>query len=155
MLQGRQFSYAEFENLQNDLPATDYKEITYTHEHRPISQLNCYHNVFSIVLGVSQPQYTNEQLEQIKQRNEKGFDFEGKHLTMYEGTQLQRRLETEIRKQKDNQILGVSSGNKELIADAQYKITALTNRYRELSKISGLPTKMERMRVVGYKRRKV
>lgn len=155
MLQGRQFSYAEFENLQNDLPATDYKGITYTHEHRPISKLNCYHNIFSIVLGVSQPQYTNEELEQIKQRNEKGFDFEGKHLSMYEGTQLQRKIETEIRKQKDNQILGVSSGNKELIADAQYKITALTNRYKELSKISGLPTKMERMRVVGYKRRKV
>ena len=154
-LQGRQFSKEEYENLQNNIPATDYKGITYTHEHRPISKLNCYHNVFSIVLGVSQPQYTNEELEQIKKRNEKGFDFEGKHLSMYEGTQLQRRIETEIRKQKDNQILGVSSGNKELIADAQYKITALTNRYRELSKISGLPTKMERTRVVGYKRRKV
>ena len=151
-LQGRQFSKEEYENLQNNLPATDYKGITYTHEHRPISKLNCYHNKFDIVLGVSQPQYTNEELEQIKQRNEKGFDIEGKHLSMYEGTQLQRRIETEIRKQKDNQILGVSSGNKELIADAQYKITALTNRYRELSKISGLPTKMERMRVVGYKR---
>lgn len=152
-LQGRQFSKEEYENLQNNLPATDYKGITYTHKHRPISKLNCYHNKFDIVLGVSQPQYTNEELEQIKQRNEKGFDFEGKHLTMYEGTQLQRRIETEIRKQKDNQILGVSSGNKELIADAQYKITALTNRYRELSKISGLPTKMERMRVAGYHRK--
>ena len=74
---------------------------------------------------------------------------------MYEGTQLQRRLETEIRKQKDTQILGIASDNKELIYNAQYKITQLTNRYRELSKISGLPTKMEKMRVVGYKRRKV
>ena len=154
-LQGRQFSKDEYENLQNNLPATDYKGITYTHEHRPISKLNCYHNKLVIVLGVSQPQYTNEELEQIKQRNEKGFELEGKHLTMYEGTQLQRRLETEIRKQKDTQILGIASDNKELIYNAQYKITQLTNRYRELSKISGLPTKMEKMRVVGYKRRKV
>ena len=151
-LQGKQFSNKEFENLQEGLPATDYKGITYTHEHRPISTYNCYHTVFSIVLGVSKPQYTNEELEEIKQRNEKGFDYNGKHFTMYEGTQLQRRIETEIRKQKDNQILGKSSNNKELIYDAQYKITALTNRYKELSKISGLPTKMDRARVSGYKR---
>lgn len=151
-LQGRQFSKEEFNKLQNNEPATDYKGITYTHEHRPISKFNCYHTIFDIVLGVSEPQYSNDELEQIKERNKKGFDFEGKHLTMYEGTQLQRKLETEIRKQKDNQIMGRDANNMQLIADSQYKITALTNRYKELSKISGLPTKMQRMRVAGYKR---
>ena len=154
-LQGRQFSKEEFIKLQNNEPATDYKGITYTHEHRPISAYNCYHSKFDIVLGVSTPQYSDNELDAIKERNKKGFDFEGKHLTMYEGTQLQRRLETEIRRQKDNQILGVSADNKQLIADSQYKITALTNRYKELSRVSGLPTKMQRMRVAGYKRRKV
>lgn len=154
-LQGRQFSYEEFEKLQNNQPAKDYKGITYTHEHRPISKLNCYHNVRAIILGVNEPQYTNEQLEQIKQRNNKGFEFEGKHYTMYEGTQLQRRLETEIRKQKESQILGVSANNKELISDAQQKITQLTHKYRDLCKASGLSSYNERMRVSGYKRRKV
>jgi hypothetical protein len=151
-LQGRQFSYEEFDNLQNNLPAKDYKGITYTHEHRPISEYNCYHNVFAIVLGVSEPQYTNEQLEQIKQRNNKGFEFEGKHYTMYQGTQLQRRLETEIRRQKDTQILAKESNNKELIADSQYKITQLTTKYKELCNASGLLPYMERMRVASYKR---
>lgn len=154
-LQGRQFSKEEFEKLQNNEPATDYKGITYTHEHRPISQFNCYHTIFDIVLGVSEPQYSNDELEQIKKRNDKGFDFEGKHLTMYEGTQLQRKIETEIRKQKDNQILGKEANNMQLIADSQYKITALTNKYKELSKISGLPTKMQRMRVSGFKRKAI
>ena len=154
-LQGRQFSYEEFEKLQNNQPAKDYKGITYTHEHRPISKLNCYHNVRAIILGVSEPQYTNEQLEQIKQRNNKGFEFEGKHYTMYEGTQLQRRLETEIRKQKESQMLGVSANNKELISDAQQKITQLTHKYRDLCKVSGLSSYNERMRVSGYKRREV
>lgn len=155
MLQGRQFSYEEYENLQNNLPATDYKGITYTHEHRPISQLNCYHNKFDIVLGISKPQYTNEELEQIEKRNEKGFEYEGKHYTMYEGTQLMRRIETEIRKQKDNQILGREADNKELIETSQYKITQLTNRYKEIINASGLKSQLKKVRVVGYKRIKV
>jgi hypothetical protein len=151
-LQGRQFSYEEFDKLQNNQTATDYKGITYTHEHRPISEYNCYHNVFAIVLGVSEPQYTNEQLEQIKQRNEKGFVFEGKHYTMYEGTQLQRKIETEVRKQKDIQILGRSSDNQDLILQSQNKITQLTTKYKELVKASGLSSYKERMKVSVYRR---
>ena len=64
-VQGRQFSNEEFENFQNELPAKDYQGTMHIHKHRPISAMNCYHNVFSIVLGVSKPQYTNEQLEKI------------------------------------------------------------------------------------------
>ena len=45
-----------------------------------------------------------------------------------------------------------ASGNKELIEKSQKKITELTHKYKELSDVSGLPTKMERMRVSGYKR---
>ena len=154
-LQGRQFSNEEFEKLQNNEVAEDYKGNKYYHEHRPISELNCYHTTMSIILGVSKPQYSDAELEQIKNRNENGFEFEGKHLTMYEGTQLQRKLETEIRKQKDIQMLGKASGNDLLIGDAQFKITQLTNRYKELSKTSGLQTQMERLRVVGYKRKRI
>lgn len=154
-LQGRQFSNEEFEKLQNNEVAKDYKGNRYSHEHRPISELNCYHTTMSIILGVSKPQYSDKELQDIKERNEKGFMFEGKHLTMYEGTQLQRKLETEIRKQKDIQMLGKASGNDLLIGDAQFKITQLTNRYKELSKTSGLQTQMERLRVVGYKRKRI
>jgi len=154
-LQGRQFSNEEFEKLQNNEVAEDYKGNKYSHEHRPISELNCYHTTMSIILGVSKPQYSDEELQDIKEKNEKGFIFKGKHLTMYEGTQLQRKLETEIRKQKDIQMLGKASGNDLLIGDAQFKITQLTNRYKELSKTSGLQTQMERLRVVGYKRKRI
>ena len=39
-------------------------------------------------------------LKLLQEDNEKGFEFEGKHYSMYEGTQLQRGIEREIRKQK-------------------------------------------------------
>lgn len=159
LVQGRQFSNKEFNNFQNDRRAVSYDGTVFEpefegHDRRSISQYNCYHTTFRIILGVSKPEYNDEQLQQIIDNNNKQFEFEGKKYTRYEGTQLQRRIETEIRKQKDLQILGRSSGNEKLIQESQSKITKLTNKYNKLSKVSGLPTKVERMRVEGYHRLK-
>ena len=151
-LQGRQFSYEEYQKLQNNEPAKDYRGLVHTHEHRPISEYNCYHTIFSVILGVSKPLYTTEQLEQIKDKNDKGFTIDGKHYTLYEGTQLQRKIETDIRKQKDIQIIGREANNWQLVNDSQLKITKLMNKYKQLSKTSGLPAKMQRVRVMGYKK---
>ena len=158
LAQGRQFSSEEYAKLNNGDEATDYKgkKITLDHDdnasYRPISEMNCYHYVFAIILGVSEPEYDDKQLQQIIDDNNKGFDFDGKHYTNYEGTQLQRQLERAIREQKDIQILGKASNNNELISESQQKITQLTHKYNELSKISKLPTKAQRLRVSGYKR---
>lgn len=157
-VQGRQFSISEYDKLNSGLEAQDYEGKTYTLDHdlngsyRPISELNCYHTIFSIVLGVSKPRYDDKQLQKIIDDNNKGFELDGKHYTNYEGTQMQRSLERAIREQKDIQILGKASGNEELIAKSQDKIRILTNKYKELSEASGLPMKSNRMRVSGYKR---
>lgn len=120
---------------------------------RQVSTLNCRHYIFSIVLGVNKPQYTDKQLEEDKKKNKQGFDFEGKHYSNYEGEQLQRLIEREIRKQKDIQILAKASGDKELTQQVQAKITQLTTKYRQVVKASGLPNQLKtRASVVGYKR---
>ena len=120
---------------------------------RQVSTLNCRHYIFSIVLGVNKPQYTDKQLEKDKKKNKEGFDFEGKHYSNYEGEQLQRLIEREIRKQKDIQILAKSSGDKELTLQAQTKITQLTTKYKQLCNVSGLPNQLKtRASIVGYKR---
>ena len=157
LVQGGQFSNEEFDKFQNDIDAVDYQGMLFPaefegHDRRSISEYNCYHYVFAIILGVSKPEYSNKELQQIIDNNNKGFDYEGKHYSMYEGTQLQRKIETEIRKQKDIQIMAKASDSKDLIDESQQKITQLTNKYRELSEISGLRTKMQRMRVPNYKR---
>lgn len=158
MAQGHQFSNAQYELLQNGGEVTDYKgkKISLDHDdngtYRPISEMNCYHYIFSIVLGASEPEYSDKELQQIIDNNNKGFEFDGKHYTNYEGTQLQRSLERKIREQKDTQILAKASGNNELVGESQERITILTHKYNELSKASGLPTKAQRLRVSGYKR---
>lgn len=163
--QGRQFTNEQFKLLQETGTAQDIngkvidmhrmtkKGMSYSH--RPISEMNCYHYVFSVVLGVNDPEYTEKELTQIETNNNKGFNYEGQHYTMYEGTQLQRNIERAIREQKDTQILAKASDNMELVGKTQQKITQLTRKYKELSDISGLPTKMERMKVSGYRRTKV
>lgn len=152
-IQGRQFSFSEYEKLENGQIARDYVGNRYDgSEKRRISELNCYHNEMQIVLGVSKPQYTDEQLREIQRRNEEGFEFEGKHYTMYEGTQLQRRIELEIRKNKDTQILSREAGDIELAKESQAKINDLTSKYNKLCIASNLKPKKARMSVSGYRR---
>lgn len=160
-VQGRQFSIAEYDRLNNGMEAFDYKGNKYTLDHdgkngyRPISELNCYHYIFSIVLGVSEPEYSNKELQEIIDSNNKGFEFEGKHYSLYDGEQLLRKIELELRKSKDTQILGRASNNAQLVGEAQQRITQLTRKYKELSDVSGLPYKTKRLSVVGYKRTSV
>lgn len=174
LVQGRQFSTnkydkngklikkGEFEKFQNDEDAKSYDGMLFPaiseetgHDRRAISQYNCYHYTFAIILGVNKPEYSNEQLQKIIDDNEKGFEYEDKHYTNYEGTQLQRALETEIRKAKDEQITARAAGIPEDISNAQKRITMLTSKYRELIKTSSLKSELERARVSGYRRTKV
>ena len=166
-VQGRQFSKEEFEKFQNNQDSVDYSGKVFSkdfegHDRRSISEYNCYHYIFDIILGVNKPQYSEEELQQIINDNNKGFELDGEHFTNYQGTQLQRKLETEIRKQKDLQIMAKASYNnakpeeqpkiRQAIDESQKKISQLNKKYKELSVVSGLPTKIDRMRVSGYKR---
>ena len=149
-IQGKQFSLEEFEQLNGKEINGEYVggELK-----RPISTMNCYHYVFSIILGVNKPQYSESELKHINAKNEIGFNFEGKKYTMYQGTQLQRQIETKIRTLKDRQILARASGEtgKPMVIECQTKIRQLTEKYNELSKVSGLPPKANRLSVSGYR----
>lgn len=158
LVQGRQFSNEEFENFQNDRKAVDYTGMVFEpefegHDRRSISEYNCYHYIFSIVLGVSKPQYSNKQLKKIINNANKKIEFDGKEYTQYELTQLQRRIETAIREAKDTQILARASEDNELVLQSQTRITQLTTKYKQLCSVSGLPNKLStRGRVYNYHR---
>lgn len=149
-IDGRQFS-TKGEVIINGIKYQDYNIVNYNLD-RHVGELNCYHFPMQIVLGVSKPLYSKEQLEADKKDNMKGFDFEGNHYTMYEGTQLQRQIETKIRQYKDRQIGAKSINDMDEVYRCQEKISQLTNKYKELSDISGLPTKIDRLKVEGYKK---
>ena len=120
---------------------------------RQISTLNCRHYIFPGILGISKPLYSEEQLKKDKEENIKGFELDGRHYTKYEASQLLRKIERTIRKDKDIQILAKSSGDKDLTLQMQTNITQLTTKYRQICKISELPNQLKtRGSVSGYRR---
>lgn len=143
---GQRFTNLEFQKINEELQ-------------RHVGELNCYHYAYPIILEISDPLVSEERLEKDKDRNKQGFEFEGVHYTMYEGTQLQRKIETEIRKAKERQIGGKiifdATGDRTELNKAQKRINQLTNKYHELSKVSGLKTKLERIRIDGYRKVKI
>ena len=138
-IQGKQFSNKEFAKINGNLE-------------RPIGEYNCRHFIFSIVLGVNQPSYSEKMLNQMNKESQSIIEYEGNKYTAYEATQVQRKLETAIRQQKDRQIIARASGNKDVVGEAQKNITILTSKYNEFSKIVGLDTYKKRLNVSGYRR---
>lgn len=149
-IDGQQFS-TKGETTIDGITYKDYDTVNNSLA-RHVGELNCYHYIYSIVLGVSKPLYSKEELEADKRANEEGFEFESKHYTMYEGTQLQRQIETKIRQYKDRQIGAKAIDDTDEVYHCEEKIRQLTQKYKELSDVSGLPTKVDRLRVEGYKR---
>ena len=156
-VQGHQFTNEEFDKFQNDMDATDINGVVFPaefegHDRRAIGEYNCYHYVFHVLLGIDEPQYSHEDLSEIVKQNDNGFFFEGKHYTMYEGTQLQNRIEREIQGQEDIKTMAQEIGDKDLEMESRKKIVDLSSKYKELSDVSGLPTKMDKLKEWGYKR---
>ena len=156
-VQGHQFTNEEFDKFQNDMDATDINGVVFPaefegHDRRAIGEYNCYHYVFHVLLGIDEPQYSHEDLSEIVKQNDNGFFFEGKHYTMYEGTQLQNRIEREIQGQEDIKTMAQEIGDKDLEMESRRKIVDLSSKYKELSNVSGLPTKMDKLKEWGYKR---
>lgn len=107
---------------------------------------NCRHRRFPWVEGVSERTYTDEQLKHIDDGHSCTFD--GKDYTAYEATQMQRRIERTIRKQKRLKNTYEAAGLTEDATTANIKLRRLNAKYKEFSKAAGLPEQKERMRVL-------
>lgn len=152
-VQGHQFTNEEYEKLQNNQPFQDINGVKFKAIARPIGVLNCRHFTWSIMAGITKPNYTQHELDKIIERNHKGYtDSNGKHYTMYECTQEQRRLETMVRRMKDGQIAAKTAGDITLAKEYQAKISKYTKQYESFSNACGLQQHKSKMRVSGYKR---
>lgn len=132
-IQGKQYTDDEYQALNESLQ-------------RRIGTLNCGHAAFPVLLGISEPQYTGAQLEQMRKDNEQGVTVDGRHYTTYEATQMQRKLERAIRAQKRRVLLAEGNpADTERIATAKTKLTRLNQEYKRFSGAAGLRTQEERL----------
>lgn len=140
-IQGKQLTKAEFEIWQ----------AAHAYPKRQIGHLNCHHFAFSIILGVSVPNYTQSELDEIKARNAQGITYEGQHYSMYECTQIQRQLETAVRRYSDVKVMAESAGDEKLTAEMQGKIDKMMRKYNDFSAKANLRVKSERLNMYGYR----
>jgi hypothetical protein len=136
-IQGKQYSDEAYTALNNSLK-------------RRIGTLNCGHSAFPIILGVDSPQYSREELEKMRQENENGITYNGKHYSGYEATQKQRALETAIRRQRKRILVDEAAGDKEKLQTDRMKLTALNQEYKRFTEAAGFKLQRERMEVVNY-----
>lgn len=150
-VQGRRFDIANFELMQTGRPFEDVDGNRYKAFHRQITQWHCRHLVHYILIGVSRRLYTDEELQQWKEDNRRGVTIGGEHYTKYEATQLLRKIELQIRREKDASILAKACGDEELRRECQANITSLTKKYKAVAEAAGLKERLEKTYVVGFK----
>lgn len=136
-IQGKQYTDEEYTRLNNSLV-------------RRIGRLHCGHWAFGVMLGVHSPQYTPEELEEMRQENERGITYEGKHYTMYEATQRQRNLERAAKDRKRRILIDEQLGDKDKLQNDQIRLQMIKQEYSRFSKAAGLPTQHARMEAAGF-----
>lgn len=147
--QGHQFTMDNWDRIQSSLDFEDINGQRFMGVERIIGVWNCRHYPTAIIVGYSKPKYSNAELANFIENNRVGYKLpNGKHLTMYECTQRQRRYEANIRQAREGVYLANIVDNKSL--QEKYK-ALLANRitnYETFSIECGLPVQMNKTRIV-------
>lgn len=154
-VQGRVFTKAEYDKMQSGQSFTDINGTAFAGFRRPIAEWNCGHIALPFDSRYSKPRFSAEQLQTWAAKNNAGCEIDGKHYTGYQAQQLMRRLETEVRRWKDTANAARVAGDDTLRRQCQTRINALAAKYAQVSKLSGLPMRKQRMSVEGFKMVKV
>lgn len=148
--QGHQFSMEEVDKMQAGEDFKDLQGREYFGFERNIGEWNCRHYFMRIKKG-AEPTYTQKQLDKILEDNERGYtDENGKHYTLYECTQVQRRYEREIRRAKEKYLYGKSLMDRNMMNVARTRVGKLTTQYKQFSHKCDIPIKPERIKVKDY-----
>lgn len=111
---------------------------------------NCYHWYDPFVPGVSVRTYTDQQLEEMMAEENTPKEYDGKSYTTYEALQHQRKMETLMRKQRqDIRLLKEGEADADEILAAQSRYRSSMAQYADFSEAMKLPQQMERVYMDG------
>lgn len=111
---------------------------------------NCYHSFSPFIPGISVPTYTAEQLEEMNRQENTPKEYQGKQYTAYQATQRQRRLETQMRAERQKiHLLQVGGADEKDITSAKCRYRATSAEYARFSKAMDLPQQRERVTIDG------
>ncbi len=108
---------------------------------------NCRHDFYPVIDGISEPSYTEEELQNI---DPPPFEYEGKAYTYYEATQRQRYMERSMRKTKREILAADATGDKDRFTEKSVLLRRQREEYGRFSKAAGLLTQNQRTQVDGF-----
>lgn len=107
---------------------------------------NCYHDYKPFIPGVSVRTYTDEQLDQMIAEENTPKEYLGKKYTTYEALQAQRRMETRMRKtRQDIRLMQDGGADTQDIVLKKAKYQGQMQTYKAFSEAMELPEQMERV----------
>lgn len=110
-----------------------------------LKEYGCLHFKLDVILGVSEPRYDKEWLEQQKKQDTELIEYNGKQKTLYQWKQGARRLESAVREQRDIAFMAKESGIKSLENQAKGKIADYRAAYDDLCDKVGIEKRYDRM----------
>lgn len=112
-----------------------------------LDDYGCLHFKMGVILGVSRPRYSQEELDRIHKETTEKIEYNGREKTLYEWKQTQRRLEREYRKNKTQSDMFKESGNNIAAKEYRNRANAIKSTYDDLTNsVPGLYDHSERMR---------
>lgn len=135
--QGHQYSAEEYEEINGSLE-------------RKFGWWGCMHTVYPILLGISPPAYSDEQLQRYLDENEAGVSYEGQHYTLYEAKARKRQLESLLTSKKYDVM--AAEGDPDWLRTEQLRLSRIRQEYNRFCKATGQTPEPWRTIVAEYGR---
>lgn len=133
--QGKQYAISYHTKESNNYPLwSDVADLW--------EEYNCRHTYFGIILGISEPKYTDKELKEFREAT---VTLKGKEIPYYEATIKQRQLENSIRKQKRT-IETLEKANLDNKIE-KGQLAQLKKKYKDFCKETGLEKDYQRLQV--------
>lgn len=107
---------------------------------------NCYHEYYPFIPGISERQFSDKWLAEQNRKEDRQKVFKGKEYTLYEATQRQRYLETNMGAQRQKvKLLQQAGASQDDIMLARCKYQAQLDEYKAFCERMGLQEQRERI----------
>ncbi len=132
--QGRVYSYDELKSVCGLGTVTG------------LNGANCYHDYNAFIPGISVRTYTDEQLEAMTAEENRLKKYNGKKYTTYGALQEQRRMETAMRKtRQDIKLLQEGGADEDEVTIKKVRYQLEMQQYKAFSKAMKLPEQIQRV----------
>ena len=144
-MQGNQYAKGDGKTVNGVFYPSAEKEGVYA---RLYEDYGCRHYETDIILGVSEPRYSADELKRFEEQDKRLYKIGNIEKDGYGWSQSMRACETEIRKCKDEINALKAFGNSEAeIKALRQRIKSVRAKYNEIAEVTGISPEPKRMSV--------